>query len=463
MKMKLLPVAMLLSSLLLLASCLGDNDNDYVYDDNTAITAFQVNTVNQYLHTKAKDGSDSVYSRTLSCASYRFYIDHLKGEIYNPDSLPAGVDAKKVLCTVSCAGSGTPVIKSMTSDSIMFFSSSDSTDFSQPRVFTVYSQSAEHSRKYTVKVNVHRQQPDSMQWHALPAAGFMLSMKAAKAVECAGRIYVFGTDGTQALAASTADGTSWREAKLNAPVALGADAYKGVVAKGGQLFVATGGAVLRSSDADTWELMAEGTNISRLVAASPFRLYAYADDGSLMASADDGSTWNKAETDASPELLPVGDVLSFCLPMQGTTTATRVMLMGIAGQQTAIWGKVDQTLDSSEDQPWSYYEPASDNTHLLPALQGMTAFAYDGAAYAFGTQDGKLKSFRSDDGGITWHNDSVIAQPADEALLTGSQTVAVDADNHIWLVSPGSAKVWKGRINRLGWAVEELSFTKPRK
>lgn len=460
MKMKLLPIAMLLSSLLMLASCLGDNDNEYVFDDNTAITAFQVNTVNQYLHTKAKDGSDSVYSKTLTCTTYKFYVDHLKGEIYNPDSLPVGADAKKVMCTVTCAGSGTLAIKSMTSDSIALFNSSDSTDFSQPRVFYVYSQSGQHTRKYTIKVNVHRQQPDSMQWHALPATDVLRSMTAAKAVECGGRIYVFGTDGKTTFAVSTADGTSWRNAKFNFNHTLAADAYNSIVAKGGHLYICDAGTVLRSTDGDTWEQRAQDTGITRLVAASPYRLYAYAADGTLMASADDGTTWAAAAIDAETSLLPTTDVASFCLPMKGTSTATRVMLIGKAGQGMAVWGKVDQTPGSSEDQPWSYYEASSDNTHLLPALSGMAAFAYDGAAYAFGTLDGKLKSYRSEDGGITWRSDTTVAQPADETLATGRYALAVDAESHIWIVSLGSATVWKGRLNRLGWATEPTSYTK---
>ena len=109
MKMKFLPFAALLSALFLLASCLGDDDN-LVLDDDTAITAFSVNQAKQYIHTKAKDGSDSTYVKSLTLTTYKFYIDQIKGEIYNTDSLPAGVDASKLLCTVSSSYSGALVI-----------------------------------------------------------------------------------------------------------------------------------------------------------------------------------------------------------------------------------------------------------------------------------------------------------------------------------------------------------------
>lgn len=457
--MKLLPLAMLLSSLLMLASCLGEN-SEYVEDDNTAITAFQVNTVKQYIHTKASDGSDSVYTKTLTCTKYKFYIDQLKGEVYNPDSLPAGVDASKVMCTISCASSGTLVLKSMTSDSIDFYNSSDSTDFTQPRVFYVYNQTGQYNRKYTVRVNVHREKPDSMQWHELTASQALRQMTDAKVVACGGRIYVFGTDGQTTFAVSTADGATWKAAEFDFNHTLAADAYKGVVAKDGYLYIADRGNIMRSADGDTWQVQAGQTSLRTLVAASAYRLYAYANDGRLMASADDGATWQAATVDADLSLLPTAEVSAFCLPIDGTDTAQRVMLTGKAGGNTAIWGKVDEKPGGSEDQTWSYYDMSSDNTHRLPLLTQMAAFAYGGEAYAFGFSEGKPQSYRSEDGGITWNADSVVTMPAQAVSAGGRYAVAVDAASHIWMVCPGSGKVWKGRLNRLGWATEQTIYSK---
>lgn len=42
----------------------------------------------------------------LDASGYDFYIDQLKKEIYNPDSLPKGTDATHVLCNISSKNGG---------------------------------------------------------------------------------------------------------------------------------------------------------------------------------------------------------------------------------------------------------------------------------------------------------------------------------------------------------------------
>lgn len=459
MKIKFLPFAMLLSALFLLASCFGEEE-ELVLSDNTAITAFSVNAGKQYVHTKAKDGSDSVYVKAVTLSAYKFQIDQLKGEIYNTDSLPVGIDARKLLCTISSSYSGALVIQSMTSDSIDYFNSADSTDFSKPRVFYIYSNSAKYRRKYTIKVNIHREQADSMAWTAMPASETLRQMSAAKSVVCGGRLFVFGNAGGNTVAVSTADGKSWRNAVFSFNHTLAADAYNSVVVKDGYIYIADQGTVMRSSDADAWEVRAAAAGIKRLVAASRYRLYAYADDGRLMASADNGATWSVATVDADLSLLPDTDVSGLCLPMKSNTDADRVMIVGKSQGSTAVWGKVDEKPDGSEEQSWNYYDVAGDNTHRLPAFDTMTAFIYDGAVYTFGIKDSRLKSYRSDDGCITWHEDTVIAPAAAISVVPGKYTVAADSKNYIWVTSLASGEVWRGRINRLGWSEEQKVFTK---
>ena len=459
MKTKFLPFAMLLSAMFLLASCFGEDD-DLDLSNNTAITAFSVSGGKQYVYAKAQDGSDSTYVKEVTLSKYKFYIDQLKGEIYNPDSLPAGVDARKLVCSVSTATSGTPAIQSMTSDTLNYFSSTDSINFTQERVFYVYSSSTTYRRKYTVKVNIHREQADSMQWTAMPATELLQQMTAAKALACGGRLFVFGNAGGNTVAVSTADGANWRKATFNAGRTFSAEAYNSVVVKDNCLYIADQGAVLRSSDGDTWETVAEQTGMKRLVAASRYRLYAYADDGRLMASTDNGATWTAATVDAELSLLPTDNVSGMSFAMKANTDADRVIIMGTAQGENSIWGKVDEQPDGSEDQTWTYYDAAGNNNHLLPAFNTMTAFTYDDAVYTFGIDDDALKVYRSEDGCITWYEDTLVTLTDDIVVAPGKYTVCADADNYIWVTSLGNGKVWRGRLNRLGWAEEQKLFTK---
>ena len=457
--MKFLPFAMLFSAMFLLASCLGD-DAEVELSDNTAITAFSVSGGKQYVYAKAQDGSDSVSVSTVTLSTYKFYIDQLKGEIYNPDSLPVGVDARKLVCSVSSSYSGTLVIKSMTSDTLSYFSTSDSIDFTQPREVYMYSSSGNYYRKYTIKVNVHQEQADSMAWVKMPACNLLQQMTAAKAVVCGDRVFVFGNASGKTIAVSTADGTTWRKATFSDGRTFSADAYNSVLVNDGYIYIADQGAVLRSTDADTWDVVAEQTGIKRLVAASRYRLYGYADDGRLMASTDNGATWTAATVDADLSLLPTADVSGFSFTMKSNTDADRVIIMGTAQGTASIWGKVDEKPDGSENQTWTYYDVAGDNVHQLPAFDTMTSFVYDEAAYTFGVEDGDLKVYRSEDGCITWYEDTLVTLDENIVVAPGKYTVCADSKNYIWVTSLGNGKVWRGRLNRLGWADEQKVFTK---
>ena len=106
MRLKMASLAAVCAALLTLASCLGSNDEvNYVYYDDTAITEFSLGSLNVYVHTKSSTGSDSVYVTTVSGSNYDFYIDQSKNEIYNVDSLPYGTDVAHVLATISSKNS----------------------------------------------------------------------------------------------------------------------------------------------------------------------------------------------------------------------------------------------------------------------------------------------------------------------------------------------------------------------
>ena len=140
MKSKFAAFALLFLTVFVLASCLSTDDN-YTYTDDSAITSFSISSGKQYVHVKSSTGGDSIITKDLTLSSYKFYIDQLSGVIYNPDSLPCGTDAEKLLCSVSSYNSGTVVIKSLTSDTLSFVTTVDSLDFSKERELQVYSNS----------------------------------------------------------------------------------------------------------------------------------------------------------------------------------------------------------------------------------------------------------------------------------------------------------------------------------
>lgn len=465
MKNKFAAFIMLLATVAVMASCLGSND-EYTYTDDSAITSFSVTSAKQYQFVKTSDGlRDSIVTNDLTPTTYKFYINQATCEIYNPDSLPCGVDAKKLLVTAS--GGAAIFLKSMTSDSVNYLSTSDSLDFSVDRELQVVSNSGTALRKYTVHVNVHKEQADSFEWHATADCEALKALTAIRTVAVGGKLMLFGTDGQQTRI-FVSDAQEWVDATDGVGRRLSADAYSSVVTKDGYAYIADGGDILRSADAKTWATLATATDIRRLVAASSCRMYGYGSDGRLMQSADNGTTWSVATIDDEPSLLPQGEIAYTLMPIDGYSKTERIVLMGNGSAATGIcvWGKIDEWADGSENQTWTYYTADKNNKYVLPALTTISAVPYDDGIYMLGRSgDDKPAFYKSLDNGLTWKQDTAtVVLPADfdaaGATTADSRSfaVTVDANKSLWLVNAKNGKTWRGRINRLGWKKEQTAF-----
>lgn len=475
MKSKFAAFTLLLATVFLMASCL-ESDNDYTYTDDCAISSFSVTTAKQNTFVKTSDGlRDSLVVKELTLSNYKFYIDQINGKIYNPDSLPCGVDAKKLLCSVSNSSAGLVVIKKEKSDSLDYFSSTDSLDFSVDREVQVVSNSGLSVKKYTVHVNVHKEQADSFAWHATPICAELKTMQAIKTAAVNGKLILLGTDGNTTIV-YTNNGTQWTKCETNLGHNLAADAYKSLVTKDDYVYISDGGNIVRTNDGKTWDIMGTATDVTRLVAASRYSLYGYATDGRLMTSKDNGATWAVAEIDDELSLMPYGETTYASVEIEGYAKTDRVMIFGTRDAATypndkylTIWGKIDEAAENSENQPWAYYGVSADNNHAAPLLSGISAVAYDGGVYMMGQEEGKApKFYKSLDNGITWREDTATVmlptnfnENATNAITAkGTYALTVDKNKSLWLVNASNGMTWRGRINRLGWAKEQTAFEK---
>ena len=151
-----------------LASCLNDKDDVVLTYNDMAITDFTLGTLNRYIHTTStKTGNDTIIKTTVTGASYPMTIDHLNKVIYNSLELPVGTDINHVLCTINTKNAGVVAIQSMTSDSLKWYSKTDSISFAQPRVFKIFSVDGSGSRDYTVRLNVSSETGVTFGWRLM--------------------------------------------------------------------------------------------------------------------------------------------------------------------------------------------------------------------------------------------------------------------------------------------------------
>ena len=469
MKRYLLPLMALLTVVTALTSCLGgDEENTETYND-TALTLFTLGTLNRYQHTTSSTGSDSIVKTTVNGTNYKFYIDQLAREIYNPDSLPYGTDVAHVVCTIGTKHGGQTAIKNVASDTLRWFSTTDSIDFTQPRIFVVYSNSGLSWATYTVRVNVHQEEGDVFKWSLLKdqeqniASTPKLRMAAA---------------GSHALAfMQTSDKTSTEVMDLTKRLETGFDSDFGALELGPAAIdnvVTQGQRVLVLSDqrlyvaeetADgqlSWSHHADRTTegITRLVGASSKELYALGTDGRLKASSDNGQTWTDEAMADDKAMLPTDNFSCTVQALRSNPEVEHVVLIGTRdGQQQAeVWMKL---VDNSENLPngtWTRVEQSNNASLRLYAQQMLTVIPYDDARLAIGYgTDAFTPMLLSKDGGINWRKSSLYTFP------TGFNSTAVfgatvDNQQNIWMVCGGSGQIWRGRLNRLGWAQTQTVF-----
>lgn len=469
MKSKTINIAVLLAALFSLVSCLDTNDGDYVYTDDSAVTAFSVTSAKKAVHVKASNGTDSVYYTTATLTAYKFVIDQQRCVIYNPDSLPYGVDPTKLLVSANSVNSGSLVLKSMTSDSLSYLSTTDSLDFSKPRELQVYSLSGAAVRKYEVRVNVHQEPADQFNWTKLPNPTAFTNANGVKSFAVttasgATRRFLLASDGTTTTVYRADGDNAWTAATPNFNHTLAAETYRSAAVKHDTLFVCDNGVVMATTDGDTWTQQATAeAGVARIIAANPIRLYAYNNEGAMVSSDDSGKTWKAAGMDESATLLPNGDIAYATLPLTTNANAFRTLLIGSVPEASttafSIWGKIDEGDAYSENQPWMFYDHNSLNRHELSLMQNFSAFTYDGKIMMVGNEDRVYlpNFYGSRDGGITWEADTVITSPLG-FFVTGPYTVSVDKDNFIWFVSGKTGETWRGRINRLGWKKEQYEY-----
>ena len=146
----------LLATILLLSSCKSDEDTwaTTLYGD-AVINSFTLGTLNRYVNGEKK---------TITGSDYVMEIDPLTRTIQNPDSLPIYTDAAHVICSVSTLNNGYVYIKNVADDAFPAYSSSDSIDFTQDRIFRVWASDGSGYNDYLVKLNIHKEDGDVLEW-----------------------------------------------------------------------------------------------------------------------------------------------------------------------------------------------------------------------------------------------------------------------------------------------------------
>lgn len=454
MKRKFFAFIALITATLSLSSCLSSDETTVEYTHDTAITAFSLGSLDRY--TKTKAGKDTLLKANVKGSDYKFYIDQAQRKIYNVDSLPAGTRTAAVLATITSKNSS-PVIlmhaKQTTNlDSAAYYSSTDSINFSEPRLIRVYSSDYSAYAEYQVTVNVHKELPYEFKWHELAQNNSQLAaFSDLKAVACGDDIYVFGktADGTKVLKSAINDGSAWSSITMN--VGLSSDAYQSAVALDGKLYISDAGKVYASADAETWTEVSENADVKQLIGASSKYLYAYTAAG-ISVSEDKGASWKAEKLDTDADYLPTQNISMNVAGVLSAKDVENVMLLGTRDKalKDTVATTWLRTVDyANEDGQWNYLEIENNKSGKMPWLDQVITCAADTGFVALGSNG---KWYKSQDAGLTWKQDKMVVLPAKFAT-EGRFAFCRDKQHYYWIIRNGY--VWRGRFNIDGWSKED--------
>lgn len=463
MKKKTILLLMLLGGLL--TSCF--KDDEVVLDDYCYITNVSLGTLKRWNQTTDSLGNPVSYLTSYSANTFQMTIDQRAEVIENRDSLLYGTDLSAALVTITFQGA--TMLYRPAADSTAewtAYSSKDSMDLRQPLHLLVVSNDGASNRTYTLRLNVHQQEGDSLYWtHRDSAVAQLEGMEAMHAEVLGDELHVLGrTD--QGIVLATRPVTGGSEGWVRRTTDLPADAQVETLCRmGGRLYVGTTGGVLYGSDdALNWTSLATIGLGARLAGAGKTCLYAVA--GRSVMRSTDGLVWDTETLDDDSALLP--DTSVHLITFDQEDGSSRVVMVGYRSaavgqdavpQDTAavVWNKAWTAREREEDAEWVYFSRTVENRWLCPRLQSLNVLAYDGKCMAFGgaseltttTHQALDALYFSRDYGLTWKPDYELHLPTALLGVGGPVSGAVDHDKYIWIIA--NREVWRGRINRLGF------------
>ena len=437
-----------------ISSCLDSDVVEYEYSSNASITAFSITDSIVTHYPAVVNGKDTTLSKGVVGSNYPFIINQNEGLIYNPDSLPVGTDVSKVVVGITADTQGIYIVAE--TDSL--WEETDSLNFENPIQFKVLAEIGSFGRTYTAKINVHQQEPDSLNWTKM-GTNFPKTIQKQKAVYTNNCIYVFAEEDKQVVMTKATDGKNWSEPAA-IDITTKAD-YSSVMVWDNQFYILAENDLYSSTNGLQWIKVESGQKIAKLL-ANIYTEHSHkiigVDSENYYIESKDGIVWNRHE--AMPVEFPNNHISSVSYTLDTNNQLGRVILIGDNGIETDTITSVWTTL--STESHWTDLSVEGQN-YACPKLENSQLIQYNNQLYMFGGSgqyNGKKQPFEyfyaSQDDGISWEaiTEKIMFPQEFKTLYEeaeGNYSCVVDAQQFIWIMWSQTGEVWRGRINKFGF------------
>ena len=461
---------MLSAALMLLTASCKSSDTGITPSDQVGITAATFGALRRQNTT-----GNSYSTYTPSSQTYPIFIDHIKGEIYNPDSLPVRTIPSKILLNLSFKNNSTGVLETMEKkDSFArTYYATDTLDFSKPRKIRVTSSDKAHSKDYTIDIRIHKVGVDSLKWTRLSDCNEIKGKKliTLKALSSDDAFYVLAADtfrdasndlccGVQVL---KKDGNTWSteypqypHAPIKTKITVPFPQYKRptMAVYRNKLYLLHDGMLICSDD---WETP-KSCNLRAILGGFEDLFYGVNDQKKIeVATGGDPMTASFIPDDMEEMQYVVGDSLPYndynFIATNLLTDPSMGRAIILANKENdaknikapnvdkaVIWSKIIDDVP----QDWCFMTPAWNNHYkVLPRMAYLSATSYADGIIATGGYPNTRKLYYSNDWGTTWVTKSSINIPSG---LQSTDQVVIGSDYiYIYLIGGNTGEVWRGQ------------------
>lgn len=431
-------------SLVFVSSCIKDDEVEN--SPTCVITSMSVSDIKSYLTTTSSDGTDSIYTRTISGRNIQFNIDQVNGRIYSIDSLPSWTNLNRVVASFSYVGQ---LYAKWAVDSQYYPISNgqDSLDFSTPLDLLVVASDGISKKHYTAVIYRYTANADSLLWSEPCTIDIQLT-SAPKLITSNDQLYLFAEiEGKPSVSYANADGLAWNTGFELITTATHLDCQSVQFFNGKFYALDTDGTIYSSVDGVTWNVASVQT-IQKLLAADRFYLYAF--DGTQIIASSDLNTWTSNGI-RHLDMLPDQFITSTAYDTRTNSNLQVNVMAGVTNNHAdyaVVWYKISAK-EQTSNQQWDYITVSSENQYPLPALDNLVTFHYNDALYALGGDNNLF--YKSEDNGITWKQVTEYQFPP-AALKANIPVGAAVCREYVIMVQTddaGNLTLWKGKINKL--------------
>ena len=426
----------------LMASCLG---NGYTNDDTYPMTDAELLSLSLI--------SDSV----PLLDSVVFTIDQRNGMIFNYDSMPYQTVIIDSVNIAYISGAGTDNVQNITNGDSIWVKNGDSISISAPQTLKVYALDGKTTKTYTLQLNIHQVDPDSVQYVQIASGLSFLQAEDTKTVAFNNQFLTYSRIDNQIQLYSSSDAVNWT---LQSFSGLPANAViQGIYSNGDHLFAYTDdGELYIDSIGNQWKLANKPSSIKvksilGYLSASPnnpegLSLIVKVDTINTFALVDKNFTQWNYNTTAIPSDFPLSGFSNYSyqqMYLSRINVFGGVSANGLA--QNATWATSDGR----------YWAKLSNDNNALPLLEGANVFYY---GKGFWLINGKSENdynkdvYYSPDGGITWQLQPEKCRLPEDYLGRFGASLVMSQDNKQFYIFGGKQtdilpEVWRGFLNKM--------------